>query len=61
MGLNPSTAYYRIIGINLQQAEITKEVLTGRFSSLHAVVHSVRYPPGEGKWSSNVPVVVLRC
>jgi len=30
----------------LQQAEITGEVLTGRFSSSTAVVHSASYPPG---------------
>jgi len=29
-----------------QQAEITGEVLTGRFSSSTAVVHSASYPPG---------------
>jgi len=32
--------------ISLQQAEITGEVLTGRFSSSTAVVHSASYPPG---------------
>jgi len=31
--------------ISLQQAEITSEVLTGRFSSSSAVVHSASYPP----------------
>jgi len=33
-------------GISLQQAEITGEVLTGRFSSSTAAVHSASYPPG---------------
>jgi len=32
--------------ISLQQAEITGEVLTGRFSSSTAVVHSASYPSG---------------
>jgi len=32
--------------ISLQQAEITGEVLTGRFSSSTTVVHSASYPPG---------------
>jgi len=32
--------------ISLQQAEITGEVLPGRFSSSTAVVHSASYPPG---------------
>jgi len=39
---------------------ITGEVLTGRFSSSTAVVHSASYPPGEGESSSSIPVVVLR-
>jgi len=39
MGSNPSTVYFHImVDISLQQAEITGEVLTGRFSST-AVVH----------------------
>jgi len=33
--------------ISLQQAEITDEVLPGRFSSSTAVVHSASYPPGK--------------
>jgi len=33
--------------INLQQAEITRGVLTGRFSLLPAVVHSASYPMGK--------------
>jgi len=32
--------------IGLLQADITGEVLTGRFSSSTAVVHSAIYPPG---------------
>jgi len=48
MGLNPSTADFHIIHtISLQQAEITDEVLTGRFSSLTAAVHSASYHPGK--------------
>jgi len=31
--------------VSLQQAEITGEVLTGRFSSLPIVVDSASYPP----------------
>jgi len=37
---NPSTAYFHVIVISLEQAEITGEVLTGRFSSSTVVVHS---------------------
>jgi len=33
--------------ISLQQAEVTGVVLTGRFSSSPAVVHSTSYPPGK--------------
>jgi len=40
-GSNSSTAYFHII------AEVTVEVLTGRFSSSTAVVHSASYPPGK--------------
>jgi len=47
MGSNPSTSYFHIIGISLQQAEITGEVLTERFSSSIVVVHSASYPPGK--------------
>jgi len=46
--------------ISLEQAEITGIVLTGRFSLLPAVFHSVSYLYGEGESSSSVPVVVLR-
>jgi len=35
------------IGISLQQADITGVMLTGRPSSVPAVVHSVSYPPGK--------------
>jgi len=60
MGLDPSTAYFHINGINLQQAEITGEVLTGRLSSSIVVVHSASYPPGRAiELSGSVPVVVL--
>jgi len=38
--------------ISLQQAEITDVVLSGRFSSLHAVVYSASYPPGKANWAS---------
>jgi len=38
---------HAIVGTSLQQAEITGEVLTARFSSLTAVVHSASYPPGD--------------
>jgi len=57
MGSNPSTAYFHIMCISLQQAEITNEVLIGRFSS-SAVVHSASYCPGMA--NSSVLVVVLR-
>jgi len=47
MGSNPSTTYFNIMCISHQQAEITDEVLTGRFSLSTAVVHSSSYPPGK--------------
>jgi len=46
MGSNPSTAYFHIMVLSHQQAEIPGEVLTGRFSSSTAIVHSASYPPG---------------
>jgi len=39
--------------MSLQQAEITGEVLTGRFSSSTAVVHSASYPPGKAHYKNN--------
>jgi len=47
MGLNSSTAYFSIIGISFQKAEITGVVLTGRFSSLRAIVLSACCPLGK--------------
>jgi len=47
MGSNPSTVYFTLLYcISLQQAEITDELLTVRFSSSIAVVHSDSYPQG---------------
>jgi len=59
-GVVGSTLIFTSWCISLQQAEITDEVLTGRFSSSTAVVHSASVPFGEGESSSSVPVVVLR-
>jgi len=47
MGSNLSTDYFHIIVCQpseVQPVEITDEVLTGRYSSLTAVVHSASYP-----------------
>jgi len=44
--------------ISLQQAEITGEVLTRRFSSSTAVFHSASYPPGRvNRVAASLPVV----
>jgi len=47
MGLNLSTAFFTLLCIGLQQAEITGVVLTGRFSLLPGVVHSASHPLGK--------------